>query len=82
MSHWIDAKFWLDDDDATHVWMRHRCVDGERTTMLPWPQWMARNGRIEPSVICDECDLHVMGFLDDEAPRDWLVGSDTTGEQT
>lgn len=64
MSHFIDARFWL-DDDGKHVWVRHQCGPRENTTMLPWPKWQATAaGRVEPSVICQDCDLHVIGQIE------------------
>ena len=63
----LTARCWL-DEDGQHVWLRHKCLDGVTETMLPRPTWRAADGRVEPSISCDACDLHVMAVLESEGP--------------
>ena len=55
---WLTARAWL-DTDGEHVWIRHDCTSGVVDVMLPHPTWRAANGRVEPSVHCRDCGLHV-----------------------
>lgn len=54
---------WL-DDDGLHVWFRHHCAlacdcpEHTVTTMLPWPTWRARSGKVDPSIHCQRCHFH------------------------
>jgi len=60
----LHAHCWL-DPDGTHVWLMHMCDErGEQTTVLPWPTWRAVNGRVEPSISCDDCGLHFFGTIE------------------
>lgn len=63
MTHFIDAVCWL-DDDGQHVWVRHQCGPRVNTTMLPWPTWQANGENVTPSIVCLDCDLHVMGRIE------------------
>jgi hypothetical protein len=67
VSHFLDARCWL-DDDGRHVWVWHWCRTREIATMLPWPTWQAVGGRVEPSISCLDCDLHAMSVPLEEAP--------------
>jgi len=62
------AHCWL-DYDAQHVWLRHRCVNGETDTMLPWPTWRAVAGSVQPSISCNDCGLHVFAEIEDPPER-------------
>lgn len=72
----MTARAWM-DEDGYHVWFAHDCVNGPITTMLP-SQWERTNmlgnttdtGRVEPSLHCGKCQLHV--FLVIEAKPDNL----------
>lgn len=57
----VIARVWL-DDDGKHVWLRHDCDrGGPQDTMLPWPKWQAVSGKVEPSIVCSDCGLHLVG---------------------
>ncbi len=58
----LTARVWL-DDDGEHIWLLHECIDGEQITMLPHPPWRAVGERVEPSISCDKCNLHMFGYL-------------------
>lgn len=68
------GRCWM-DEDGRHVWWRHTCVDGERTTMLPHMAggWRAENGRCSPSIVCTipGCNYHEIPAIDSEPPADW-----------
>lgn len=81
MSHFLDARCWL-DEDGQHVWCQHRCKSGESTTILPWPIWQAVDGQVWPSISCSDCDLHVMGCPIGSPPGDEAVVSGNVRDET
>lgn len=58
------ARCWL-DADGRHVWLYHRCADGEQVTMLPWPTWQAVGEDVQPSIACGACELHFFAKIGD-----------------
>jgi hypothetical protein len=56
---------WL-DDDGQHVWLRHRCLNQVDTSMLRYPAWRAVNGQVQPSIVCNDCGLHVFTAIGEE----------------
>lgn len=68
----IEARCWL-DADGIHIWLGHECTTGERPNiMLPWPTWHAtQDGRVEPSIVCQDCDLHLVLARIEEPPIGW-----------
>jgi len=58
----LTAKTWL-DDDGRHVWLSHDCKDGQETTMLPYPRWKAVDGKVQPSIMCNDCGLHYFATI-------------------
>ena len=59
----LTARAWL-DEDGDHVWTSHDCNGAEVVTMLPWPTWHAKDGRVHPSVSCDTCGAHYMATIE------------------
>jgi hypothetical protein len=58
----MHADVWL-DEDGRHVGLAHDCAHERVVTMLPYPNWRAVGGKVEPSISCEACGLHTFGLL-------------------
>jgi hypothetical protein len=54
-----------------------KCATGERlNVMLPWPTWhVTAENRVNPSIVCQNCDLHLVLARIEEPPIGWSSSS-------